>query len=151
MLINNDILYLCMKMLDGASLIYSHPSVLAPRVCRFPVFEKSFCEELVEELEHFEQSPAPKGRPNTMNHYGVIHFYWLKALKSPFNHCSVIYVSLSVIYCALTFGSLAHHALIGNDICATLYSRRVHTWTVMGFLGKSGWFFSQDGALQQKP
>lgn len=45
----------------------------APRVYRFPVFEKSFCEELVEELEHFEQSAAPKGRPNTMNHYGVIN------------------------------------------------------------------------------
>ncbi|XP_053182210.1 2-oxoglutarate and iron-dependent oxygenase domain-containing protein 2 [Scomber japonicus] len=44
----------------------------APRVYRFPVFEKSFCEELVEELEHFEQSSAPKGRPNTMNHYGIL-------------------------------------------------------------------------------
>ncbi|XP_069557630.1 2-oxoglutarate and iron-dependent oxygenase domain-containing protein 2 [Brachyistius frenatus] len=44
----------------------------APRVYRFPVFEKSFCEELVEELEHFERSPAPKGRPNTMNHYGIL-------------------------------------------------------------------------------
>ncbi|XP_070820221.1 2-oxoglutarate and iron-dependent oxygenase domain-containing protein 2 [Chaetodon trifascialis] len=44
----------------------------AVRVYRFPVFEKSFCEELVEELEHFEQSSAPKGRPNTMNHYGIL-------------------------------------------------------------------------------
>ncbi|KAF3850505.1 hypothetical protein F7725_012277, partial [Dissostichus mawsoni] len=42
----------------------------AARVYRFPVFERSFCEQLVEELEHFEQSSAPKGRPNTMNHYG---------------------------------------------------------------------------------
>uniref|UniRef100_A0A1A8DV75 2-oxoglutarate and iron-dependent oxygenase domain containing 2 n=1 Tax=Nothobranchius kadleci TaxID=1051664 RepID=A0A1A8DV75_NOTKA len=45
--------------------------VAAPRVYRLPVFEKHFCEELVEELEHFEQSSAPKGRPNTMNHYGI--------------------------------------------------------------------------------
>ncbi|XP_054467492.1 2-oxoglutarate and iron-dependent oxygenase domain-containing protein 2 [Anoplopoma fimbria] len=44
----------------------------AARVYRFPVFEKSFCEELVEELEHFEKSSAPKGRPNTMNHYGIL-------------------------------------------------------------------------------
>lgn len=44
----------------------------APRVYRFPVFDKSFCEELLEELEHFEQSSAPKGRPNTMNHYGIL-------------------------------------------------------------------------------
>lgn len=44
----------------------------APRVYRFPVFQRSFCEELMEELEHFEQSSAPKGRPNTMNHYGIL-------------------------------------------------------------------------------
>lgn len=44
----------------------------APRVYHFPVFEKSFCEQLVEEMEHFEQSSAPKGRPNTMNHYGIL-------------------------------------------------------------------------------
>lgn len=44
----------------------------APRVYRFPVFEKQFCEELLQELEHFEKSAAPKGRPNTMNHYGIL-------------------------------------------------------------------------------
>ncbi|KAM4577224.1 2-oxoglutarate and iron-dependent oxygenase domain-containing protein 2 [Odontesthes bonariensis] len=44
----------------------------ASRVYRFAVFEKRFCEQLVEELEHFEQSSAPKGRPNTMNHYGIL-------------------------------------------------------------------------------
>ncbi|XP_034397987.1 2-oxoglutarate and iron-dependent oxygenase domain-containing protein 2 isoform X2 [Cyclopterus lumpus] len=44
----------------------------AAKVYRFPLFEKGFCEELVEELEHFEQSSAPKGRPNTMNHYGIL-------------------------------------------------------------------------------
>lgn len=45
----------------------------AVRVYRLPVFERSFCQELLEELEHFEQSSAPKGRPNTMNHYGVMY------------------------------------------------------------------------------
>ncbi|XP_067084112.1 2-oxoglutarate and iron-dependent oxygenase domain-containing protein 2 [Osmerus mordax] len=44
----------------------------AQRVYRFPVFKKSFCEELIEELEHFEVSSAPKSRPNTMNHYGIL-------------------------------------------------------------------------------
>lgn len=43
----------------------------APRVFRFPVFRKEFCKDFIEELEHFEQSDAPKGRPNTMNNYGV--------------------------------------------------------------------------------
>ncbi|KAL0979182.1 hypothetical protein UPYG_G00181830 [Umbra pygmaea] len=44
----------------------------ALRVYRFPVFKRSFCDDLIEELEHFEQSTAPKGRPNTMNNYGVL-------------------------------------------------------------------------------
>lgn len=61
----------CFKALHGTSACVSRP-VEAVRVYRFPVFEKSFCDELVEELEHFEKSSAPKGRPNTMNHYGVI-------------------------------------------------------------------------------
>ncbi|XP_077455941.1 2-oxoglutarate and iron-dependent oxygenase domain-containing protein 2 isoform X1 [Stigmatopora argus] len=44
----------------------------APRVYRFPVFNKSFCKALMDELEHFERSAAPKGRPNTMNNYGIL-------------------------------------------------------------------------------
>ncbi|KAI9534242.1 hypothetical protein NQZ68_014538 [Dissostichus eleginoides] len=44
-----------------------------------PSPERSFCEPLVEELEHFEQSSSPKGRPNTMNYYGN-----LKALRTIF-------------------------------------------------------------------
>ncbi|KAJ8385960.1 hypothetical protein AAFF_G00177810 [Aldrovandia affinis] len=44
----------------------------AKQVYRFPVFNKKFCEELIEELEHFERSEAPKGRPNTMNNYGIL-------------------------------------------------------------------------------
>lgn len=44
----------------------------APRVYRFPVFRREFCKDLINELEHFEQSDAPKGRPNTMNNYGIL-------------------------------------------------------------------------------
>ncbi|XP_064827246.1 2-oxoglutarate and iron-dependent oxygenase domain-containing protein 2 [Oncorhynchus masou masou] len=44
----------------------------AARVFRFPVFKKIFCDELIEEMEHFEQSRSPKGRPNTMNNYGIL-------------------------------------------------------------------------------
>ncbi|XP_021462046.2 2-oxoglutarate and iron-dependent oxygenase domain-containing protein 2 isoform X3 [Oncorhynchus mykiss] len=44
----------------------------AARVFRFPVFKKVFCDELIEEMEHFEQSRSPKGRPNTMNNYGIL-------------------------------------------------------------------------------
>lgn len=57
---------------DKEGLVELLEDVGAQRVYRFPVFEKSFCEELVKELEHFEQSSAPKGRPNTMNHYGIL-------------------------------------------------------------------------------
>ncbi|XP_070618605.1 2-oxoglutarate and iron-dependent oxygenase domain-containing protein 2 [Erythrolamprus reginae] len=42
------------------------------RIYRLPIFTKEFCEAFVEELEHFEQSEMPKGRPNSMNHYGVL-------------------------------------------------------------------------------
>ncbi|XP_014642643.1 PREDICTED: 2-oxoglutarate and iron-dependent oxygenase domain-containing protein 2 isoform X1 [Ceratotherium simum simum] len=42
------------------------------RIYRLPVFTAPFCQALLEELEHFEQSDMPKGRPNTMNNYGVL-------------------------------------------------------------------------------
>ncbi|KAJ8263596.1 hypothetical protein COCON_G00160530 [Conger conger] len=60
---------------DGASeegLLEFISPLAAQRVYRFPVFSRKFCEELIEELEHFEQSQAPKGRPNTMNNYGIL-------------------------------------------------------------------------------
>ncbi|XP_058850510.1 2-oxoglutarate and iron-dependent oxygenase domain-containing protein 2 isoform X3 [Acipenser ruthenus] len=47
-------------------------SLAAERTYRFPVFTKEFCRNLIEELENFEQSDAPKGRPNTMNNYGIL-------------------------------------------------------------------------------
>ncbi|XP_029422418.1 2-oxoglutarate and iron-dependent oxygenase domain-containing protein 2 isoform X4 [Nannospalax galili] len=41
------------------------------RIYRVPVFSVAFCQILLEELEHFEHSDMPKGRPNTMNNYGT--------------------------------------------------------------------------------
>lgn len=41
------------------------------RIYRLPVFTEEFCRAFVEELENFEQSDMPKGRPNSMNNYGV--------------------------------------------------------------------------------
>lgn len=60
---------------DGASeegVLERITAEAAPRVYRFPVFTQEFCKDLVEELEHFERSEAPKGRPNTMNNYGIL-------------------------------------------------------------------------------
>ncbi|NWY30101.1 OGFD2 protein, partial [Pheucticus melanocephalus] len=42
------------------------------RIYRLPVFTEQFCQALLDELENFEQSDMPKGRPNTMNNYGVL-------------------------------------------------------------------------------
>ncbi|XP_038619728.1 2-oxoglutarate and iron-dependent oxygenase domain-containing protein 2 isoform X2 [Tachyglossus aculeatus] len=47
-------------------------SLSEKRIYRLPVFTAAFCRAFVEELEHFEQSDMPKGRPNTMNNYGVL-------------------------------------------------------------------------------
>lgn len=41
------------------------------RIYSFPVLTPQFCRTLVEELVNYEESPLPKGRPNTMNSYGV--------------------------------------------------------------------------------
>ncbi|XP_071093152.1 2-oxoglutarate and iron-dependent oxygenase domain-containing protein 2-like [Haliotis cracherodii] len=42
------------------------------RMYMFQVFQQSFCDLFLEELEHFENSDCPKGRPNTMNKYGIL-------------------------------------------------------------------------------
>ncbi|KAL5016523.1 hypothetical protein ScPMuIL_006112 [Solemya velum] len=44
----------------------------ACHVYSLPVFTEQFCKEFVEEISHFEESEFPKGRPNTMNKYGVL-------------------------------------------------------------------------------
>lgn len=44
----------------------------ADRVFRMPVFTEEFCQMFLEEMEHFERSDCPKGRPNTMNHEGIL-------------------------------------------------------------------------------
>ena len=53
-------------------LIIVMPTIhAAPNVFSFPMLTPSFCQRLMEELEHFEQTDIPKGRPNTMNNSGV--------------------------------------------------------------------------------
>ncbi|XP_046572774.1 2-oxoglutarate and iron-dependent oxygenase domain-containing protein 2-like [Haliotis rubra] len=42
------------------------------RLYKFHVFQQSFCNLFLEEIEHFENSDCPKGRPNTMNKYGIL-------------------------------------------------------------------------------
>lgn len=47
-------------------------SIPGKRIYCFPVFVPQFCRDLVEELEKFENSWLEKGRPNTMNNYGIL-------------------------------------------------------------------------------
>ncbi|XP_066835346.1 2-oxoglutarate and iron-dependent oxygenase domain-containing protein 2 isoform X4 [Anser cygnoides] len=56
--------------LDG--LLRYTESFSDKRIYRLPVFTEEFCRAFVEELENFEQSDMPKGRPNSMNNYGVL-------------------------------------------------------------------------------
>nr|DBA23174.1 TPA: hypothetical protein GDO54_014114 [Pyxicephalus adspersus] len=56
--------------LDG--LLNFLDSIPGKRIYRLPVFVPQFCKDFVEELENFERSSLAKGRPNTMNNYGVL-------------------------------------------------------------------------------
>ena len=52
-------------------------------VSSFPMFTTEFCNALVAEIRHFSESDMPKGKPNSMNNFGVripimtmcLHFY----------------------------------------------------------------------------
>lgn len=57
---------------DRQQLVNMLKSWKAPGTFTLPVFTRFFCEKLVEELKHYEQSDAPKSRPNSMNCYGVL-------------------------------------------------------------------------------
>ncbi|XP_048467176.1 2-oxoglutarate and iron-dependent oxygenase domain-containing protein 2 isoform X1 [Rhincodon typus] len=57
---------------DFEGLLDHIHSLPAERVYSIPVFTEEFCGQLIGELENFEQSEMPKGRPNTMNNYGVL-------------------------------------------------------------------------------
>lgn len=55
--------------------LISFPTVekhTASQVYIIPVFTQHFCERLIEELENFNMSSIPKGRPNTMNNHGIL-------------------------------------------------------------------------------
>jgi hypothetical protein len=43
-----------------------------PNVYSFPVLTEEYCDLLLQELEHFDKSKMPIGRPNSMNNYGIL-------------------------------------------------------------------------------
>ncbi|XP_069475743.1 2-oxoglutarate and iron-dependent oxygenase domain-containing protein 2 isoform X2 [Ambystoma mexicanum] len=60
------------KEADLEGMLNQIQSIADKRIYRFPVFSDEFCRLFIEEMEHFEQSELPKGRPNSMNNYGVL-------------------------------------------------------------------------------
>lgn len=49
--------------------------VLHPGILQFRMFTDEFCEKLLEEARHFEETQRVRGnvrRPNSMNRYGVV-------------------------------------------------------------------------------
>jgi len=61
-------------------------------VFSFPVFTADFCRMLLEELENFNQSSVPKGRPNSMNQNGILFDELLdfnKSFVNPFRECYI--------------------------------------------------------------
>lgn len=42
------------------------------RLFSFPIFTQEFCDLLLEELNYFERSDLPKGRPNSMSNSGIL-------------------------------------------------------------------------------
>ncbi|XP_042297711.1 2-oxoglutarate and iron-dependent oxygenase domain-containing protein 2 isoform X3 [Sceloporus undulatus] len=64
--------YCTSKEADPQGLLTRVATISDKRIYRLPVFSKEFCQAFIEELENFEQSEMPKGRPNSMNNYGVL-------------------------------------------------------------------------------
>lgn len=50
-----------------SGVIRMHPN----QTFSFQLFTTKYCQQLIEEIDHFNKSNVPKGRPNSMNNYGV--------------------------------------------------------------------------------
>ncbi|CAJ1413124.1 unnamed protein product, partial [Effrenium voratum] len=46
--------------------------VLSPGILSFPCFTGEFCQLLLDEVKHYQQSGMPERLPNTMNNYGLV-------------------------------------------------------------------------------
>ncbi|XP_060105256.1 2-oxoglutarate and iron-dependent oxygenase domain-containing protein 2 [Heteronotia binoei] len=64
--------YCTSKGADLQGLLSRVELISDKRIFRLPVFTEEFCRAFIEELENFERSEMPKGRPNSMNNYGVL-------------------------------------------------------------------------------
>lgn len=66
-------------LIDKAVTLYKSHGV---EVFSFPVFSVEFCTKFIAEINHFNQTSMPKGRPNSMNNYGVsFTLVWSKLIN----------------------------------------------------------------------
>ena len=73
-------MFKCIRVITGiiqqsiVIFMFSHNIIVGSQVFSFPVFTPRFCMDFIEEIVQFEESDMPKGRPNTMNNFGVFLF-----------------------------------------------------------------------------
>jgi hypothetical protein len=73
-------------LMDKAATLYKNHGV---KVFSFPIFSVEFCTKFIAEINHFNKTSMPKGRPNSMNNYGVsVNFclvksfsFWIEKVK----------------------------------------------------------------------
>jgi len=56
----------------SAQAVHAHVEELAPGIYSFEMLAPTYCQMLLDELEHYEASGLPVARPNSMNNYGLI-------------------------------------------------------------------------------
>jgi len=56
---------------QGSHEVLDSIDTVADGVYKMPIFTSEFCQKLIAECDYFNASDLPKGRPNTMNNYGL--------------------------------------------------------------------------------
>ena len=60
--------FLKQGLIDKAAKLYK---AIGDGVYTFPIFSSEFCTKFISEINNFNEISMPKGRPNSMNKYGV--------------------------------------------------------------------------------
>ncbi|XP_041347458.1 2-oxoglutarate and iron-dependent oxygenase domain-containing protein 2-like isoform X2 [Gigantopelta aegis] len=101
--------------LDGVLAMVEKPP--GDRLYSFPVFTLDFCSSLTDELEHFEASDCPRGRPNTMNNYGIL----LNELGFDEDFLNPLRVNYLTPICAILFPDWGGSSLDSHKAFVVMY------------------------------
>ena len=91
-------------------------ALAVPNVYSFPMLTGEFCELMLQELDHFERSEMPKGRPNTMNNYGVHQPYKHYLISYTTNRMIHMTLHKQIIASMLPIYDASHHAPIIHQL-----------------------------------